>query len=257
MKSESYVGITDFMTGDQARAMTEVFVRCGGTRIGRLLMVGVMMSHKTLHGLPTKWTAAFPAKENVSPIFLPHAAALNTLHYADYENVTRLTDLEAVVRWCGPNLDAIQFDMVWPEPKMLAALHAIHPSLRFILQVGKNALAQANDNPVELVRRLDAYDIHDVLLDRSMGRGKPLEASVLMPFIDALIEHLPHLDITVAGGLGPDTFQLVEPLVRNYRSISVDAQGQLRASGNALDPIDWPRAVAFLEGIIPLLSSVS
>lgn len=58
----SYIGITDFTDVAQATAMKEVFSRLKDQKTNRILHVGVMMSYKTLHGLPTKWTDAFPKK---------------------------------------------------------------------------------------------------------------------------------------------------------------------------------------------------
>jgi hypothetical protein len=48
------------------------------------------------------------------------------------------------------------------------------------------------------------------------------------------------------GGLGPDTMDVVLPLVAEFPDISIDAQGKLRKSGNALDPIHWDLAAGYL-----------
>jgi hypothetical protein len=39
----------------------------------------------------------------------------------------------------------------------------------------------------------------------------------------------------VAGGLGPDSLYLVEPLVADFPELNIDAQSQLRDSENDLD----------------------
>ncbi len=61
------------------------------------------------------------------------------------------------------------------------------------------------------------------------------------------------MGIVVAGGLGPYTVRLVEPLLAEFPNISIDAQGQLRESGNALDPIDWDRAETYITRAVALL----
>ena len=44
-----------------------------------------MMSWKSLHGLPSKWTNAFPTNEQVADIFVAERDVYNVLHYADYD----------------------------------------------------------------------------------------------------------------------------------------------------------------------------
>lgn len=53
--------------------------------------------------------------------------------------------------------------------------------------------------------------------------------------------------LAVAGGLGPDTMELINPIAESFPDISIDAQGKLRPSGNALDPIDWNLAEKYLS----------
>jgi hypothetical protein len=55
-----YVGITDFTTFEQVKHMLTVFNKNLEQGQSRRLHVGVMMSYKTLHGMETKWTEAFP-----------------------------------------------------------------------------------------------------------------------------------------------------------------------------------------------------
>ena len=65
--SNPYISITDFTHADQVRRMLGVLnAEC----TDRLLGVGVMMSYKTLNGLETKWSKAFPPKEKIREIFL-------------------------------------------------------------------------------------------------------------------------------------------------------------------------------------------
>ena len=79
-----------------------------------------------------------------------------------------------------------------------------------------------------------------------MGKGLGMDAMGLRFFAWAVRERFPLLGIAAAGGLGPDTLNLVEPLVREFLNISIDAQGKLRPSGSALDPIDWKMAAKYI-----------
>jgi hypothetical protein len=224
-------------------------------------MVGVMMSYKTLHGLDTKWTAAFPKNEEVADIFIPHPLAFNTLHYADYTNTDVTGSLAKAIRIGGKNMQALQLDMVWPHPDQVAnALYLPEANnISVILQVGKNAIERAGNDPVQVVNQLGSYGhfIDGVLLDKSMGQGRIMDADGLLGYIEEIASRLPYLRIAVAGGLGPVTMDAVEPIVSRYPDISIDAQGRLRPSGSALDPIDWSLASRYLEEAVKLFAKYS
>lgn len=250
-----YVGITDFMTFEQVQRMLAVFKANLATGQNRRLHVGVMMSYKTLHGIETKWTKAFPPKETITDIF-GSDETMNCLHYADYDAIDVFQSLSQAISFGGIGINALQLDMVWPDPGHVAsAVHASRKQLEVILQVGKNAIEQANDDPQEVVERLRDYEgvAQHVLLDKSMGRGLGMDAEGLMPFIGAIKSAFPDLGIAVAGGLGPTSMHLVVPIVRDFLGISIDAQGKLRPSGSALDPIDWDMAETYLANALHLV----
>lgn len=249
------IGITDFTDSRQARDMKSVLHRIwnGGPPLARL-HVGVMMSYKTFMGLPTKWADVFPKKEDVASIFLNSNETLNVLHYADYNaQDCDLSTLQKAAHLSGPWCAAVQLDVIWPNPRRVRDFrkYAFWGN-KVILQVGGNALEEIRHDASALVERLHEYGdgIDGVLLDESMGRGKPMNAARLIPFVDAIraSSGLHRLAITVAGGLGPDTLHLVEPVIERYGGkVSIDAQGRLRPSGDAKDPIDWDMAGRYLK----------
>lgn len=243
-----YIGMTDVPSADWLHRMIDLYYELGPNP--RLLHAGVMMSYKTLNGLETKWAAVWPKSEEVASIFVRGPDMLNTLHYADYDDESTADDFRRVVRLGGPHLDAVQLDMVWPKPELVEVLRAAYSGLRVILQVGAKALAAVDDDAEALIERLKAYPssiIQDVLLDMSGGQGLPMQAARLEPLIYELRARRPDLGITLAGGLGPDTLRLVEPLVRKFPELSIDAQGKLRPSGSNRDPIDAACAEAYLR----------
>lgn len=139
--------------------------------------------------------------------------------------------------------------MIWPNPSEIAnGVQTSRKQIEVILQIGKNALEEVGNDPQRVVERLGNYEgvIHRVLLDKSMGKGLGMDVDGLIPFAQAIRESFPMLGIGAAGGLGPKTIQLVEPLVAVFPDLSIDAQGRLRPSGNALDPIDWDMAGNYL-----------
>lgn len=260
-----FIGITDFTNAAEVQDMLAVFQDAGGPEIDRVLQTGVMTSKKVLTDVPTKWSKAFPKKEDLRGIFLHHSRLLGTLHYADYEDAPELErDLDRALSyayhgaawqpgtWC---MRAIQLDMIWPDPAKLLRFSEWNASLRVILQVGKEALSQVDDDVDKLLKRLEAYKrcVDDVLLDKSAGKGLGMDAEGLRPFVDAVLKRGPGMGVVVAGGLGPESLHLVEPLVREFPTISIDAQGKLRPSGDALNErISWTMAERYLRKAIAM-----
>jgi hypothetical protein len=250
-----YIGITDFMAYAQVERMLAVFKANAKPGQHRRLHVGVMMSRKTLHGLETKWSKAFPPKEAIAGIFGSNET-MNCLHYADYDAVDVSESLTKAISFGGDGINALQLDMIWPNPEHVA--HAVNSSgkkLEVVLQVGKGAIEQADNDPERIVAKLQGYVgvVHHVLLDKSMGKGLGMDAEGLIPFAQAIRNSFPDLGIVAAGGLGPESIGLVEPLAKEFPDVSIDAQGKLRPSGNALDPIDWDMAEIYLTKALGLL----
>jgi hypothetical protein len=76
-----------------------------------------------------------------------------------------------------------------------------------------------------------------------------MDAKRLLRFIHMV----PAMNIVIAGGLGPDTVPLAEPVLRQVPDASLDAQGKLRPSGSALDPIDWDMAERYIRAACKLV----
>ena len=250
-----YIGITDFTNFDQVKEMLKVFTARKPPDSKRKLHVGVMMSYKTLHEIPSKWQDVFPPKETIADIFSSDEA-YNCLHYADYDNNPDFRkSLAKAIAFGGKNIHAVQLDMVWPDPfHIVKGIEASGKNVEVILQIGKNALEEAKNNPRIVTKILSIYDgiIHRVLLDKSMGKGLGMDAAYLIPFAREIQETFPMIGIGAAGGLGPETTHLVEPMIKKFPDLSIDAQGRLRPSGNALDPIDWNMASEYLVKALQL-----
>jgi len=214
-------------------------------------MVGVMMSYKTLNDMPSSWTDVWVRKELLSNIFLSDSRLYNCIHFADYDGMPHLADsLTRVVRYGGDYIHAIQLDMVWPEPFEVRMFRKFHPKIEIVLQVGMRALEHPSVRMHlgNLSSMLDRYgkSIDHVLLDGSMGRGVPMRHAFLRPFVRALQGR--HFNVAVAGGLGPSSLELVRPLVKNFPTLSIDAQGKLRPSGDAHDPLNLQYVLAYARG---------
>ena len=249
-----YIGITDFENHDQVEEMVKVLRESSAGKKPRTLMVGAMMSHSTLRGLPTKWADVWLEKESISELFLRelNPFVLNTLHYADYKQLTTHDDLTEAISWADMRrgLHAVQLDMPWPDLKVVG-MREYH----MILQVGTVAINACNNDRNAVVSKIGEYKdpVEVVLLDLSGGKGIPLDAKLLAEYIrDIKDRYDNHFIIAVAGGLGPDTMYLIEPIVEEFPDISIDAQGKLRFTGNALDPIDWKLAENYIRRAVAM-----
>lgn len=251
-----YIGMTDVPDAAWLASMLQLYRQSGGEMLEHKLHAGVMTSYKVLKGIKTSWATVWPKPEEIADIFVRDQCVMNVLHYADYEDKDRdlAGTLMRVAELGGPYLHALQLDMPWPDVAALKKFEKRRPPVYVILQVGEVALKRVGNDIDEVVNRLQVYSssIDGVLLDLSMGRGKSMNAALLRPFILAFRSRLPHLSITVAGGLGPDTLHLVAPLVAEFPSISIDAQGQLRPSGSSKDPIDRERSERYLRGAVEM-----
>lgn len=255
-----YVGITDFTQFNQVEDMSYIFDISHDRQCPwRRLHVGVMMSRKTLLGIETRWSNAHPRKETIASIFRS-PKVMNCLHYADYEMIDLTVNLEKAIEWGGGGINAVQLDMAWPDLDAIeAAVFHAGKELEVILQVGSRAIEEAGDDPDKVARKVERYAhfIDFVLLDKSSGKGVPMDAEALAPFVRTLKQACPDLGIAVAGGLGPDTINLVKPLVAEFPDLSIDAQGKLRPSGSAIDPIDWEMARMYLARALAMFNAAS
>lgn len=241
-----YIGITDFRTSEEVKAMLGVLQSSYCPFWAPRLGVGVMMSYKTLNGLPTKWTAAFPKNEEIAGIFSEHRDAYNVLHYADYDGNPLVPNLVKTMEFAGDHVNAIQLDMVWPNPHDVSEFRDKFCDVEIILQVNRESVRRAGCE-ARVIDMLGAYTQHIdyVLLDMSGGTGRPLDTDELGD-LDHLIAERLLVQLAVAGGLGPDTLELAVPFFRDHPQLSIDAQSRLRPSGSALDPIDWGMAEQYL-----------
>lgn len=253
MKNPPFISITDFTTPQQVEMMLNVLP----DDFTHMLGIGVMMSYKTLRGIPSKWNNAFPKNKDVERIFMDLPKVFNVLHYADYNDDSSSEDFVAAIYQGGRWIDAVQYDMIWPSVEDIRSarhdqgISVQHYLAKVIIQVGTNALEEVNNNPKRVVDRLIAYReakcLDYVLLDKSMGQGKPMDPHTLLPYIYEIKKQFSDVGVIVAGGLGPNTINLVEPIIKEFPDISIDAQSKLRPSGSALEPIDWNMAKNYLE----------
>lgn len=219
-----YVGVTGFMSRAEVSEALAM-VPQGSTR---RLMVGVLMSSKTLAGQQNKWPGRYPKKEAVANIFIDDPRALNLIHYNTDHPETLLTQLVEITALAGPHFDGFQLNIAWPPISQLEDYWEVYPEKFLLLQVGGKAMTQV-ESMERFTELVGAYlpMIDAILIDPSGGKGEPLDAVKGAEYLRAVRDY-PMLGLGVAGGFGPDTLHLLDPLVREFPKLSIDAEGRLR-----------------------------
>lgn len=247
-----YIGICDFTDNEQVRKIATVLSKTN-PRTERQLMAGIMVSYKTLNGMESSWTKCWPPKEDIPTIFLAWPSVMNCIHYADPEQNHLLRSILKVDHIGGWKLNTIQLDLKWPNPEDIKAFRLAHPQTKIVLQANADALSE----PVEqVVQKIKLYEdsIDYILLDKSMGTGQGLDADFLAPYIETISKIFHDIGIAIAGGLGPDSLELAEPLIKKFKNLSIDAQSRLRISGDAHDPINWERAEEYIRKAVKMFN---
>lgn len=255
MPNVPYIGVTDFASHEQVLQA----VACIPEHVNRRLHVGVMMSYKTLNGIPTQtgWEKIWPDEKGLHNIFQPHPKVFNVLHYADYAEPdwTTVEHLSQAVRKCGPHVQGLQLDMVWPVSSLVHEFKSRFPHIEVVLQIGKQALGKMEVLSRSLDDRMEAYlgCVDYFLIDWGMGTGQPMRVSSVLDYVYVARRVVPYNMIAVAGGIGPSTLSSLEKVFAHSKDISTDMQGQMRSSGKATDPIEMERVCESIQGICSLL----
>lgn len=248
MVHTQYVGITGFTSQGQVNELLKNLPNGFGktdSQIIRKIMVGMLVSGKTIKGIPNKWPHRYPTPDVIPSIFVDDPRVLNLVHYNTKESSPNgiFDELCLIQETAGKNFHGFQLNMVWPDPDLLSdwVQYAQSKSIgnTIVLQCGGTALSQVNNSPVELAEKLREYEgiIEYALLDPSGGYGRPFDPGSMIAYLKAIDEaHLPMIDIGVAGGLNPDNLDdILAPVLKEFPNVSIDAEGKLRTKDDHLD----------------------
>lgn len=228
MVPEPYLGVTGVCRREDCLALLE-----RTPDVGRKIMLGVLMSGKTIRGVRNNWPQRYPEAREVADIFVAHPRALNLVHFNTKEPEKLVEDLAKVMELGGANCHGVQLNMAWPSPNLVEMFRDMFPLATVVLQVGSRAFADTGPSPIVLAERVaDWYggSIDYVLLDPSGGEGKALSSEDLLPFVKKLYARAvpAAIGVGVAGGLSAETMDLMDRLWDRYPDLSIDAEGKLR-----------------------------
>lgn len=220
-----YIGVSGFMARGDVDAVLQFFPDCG-----RQLMVGVLVSQKTLAGHKNKYPLRYPDVDRIAGIFSDDPRCLNLIHYAsdtpaDDDTLHRLYD------WGGPHCHGFQFNLARPHPHALYRMVRRfgvdrRPPPRIVMQ----SLPRVHGLQDKEVCTYGAL-VTDILIDASGGRGELISVEAAAQAATYLTERHRMLRRTapllgIAGGLGPGTVDGVSSLLAD--GFNCDAEGRLR-----------------------------
>ncbi len=122
-KNGPYIGVTGFMSRAEVGKALAVVPQKSSHR----LMVGVLMSSKTLAGEQAGRPGRYPKKEAVADIFVNDPRILNLVHYSTSNTETLLGQLMEITDLAGPDLDGFQFNIAWPSILQLEDYRKLNP----------------------------------------------------------------------------------------------------------------------------------
>lgn len=238
-----YCGITGFVSRGDVDACLAALPE------GMTLMVGVLVSEKSLRGERNKYWRRYAAPADIAGIFLDDPRCLNLIHYCsdtspDAATVRRLQALG------GPNCHGFQFNVAWPERPALAAL----AGGVVVFQV------RPSKQPESLMASLRAVvvgarhcDVH-ILIDGSGGEGIPLDPDIADAW-GMMIAGCFGTDVglTFAGGLDAERLPAIADEIRTWDA-SIDAEGRLR-DGDEGGTLNLDKARAYLRAASEIMRS--
>ncbi len=247
-----YIGLSGLVSRTEVEAAIAAFPDCG-----RQLMVGGLVSEKTLAGQRNKWWRRYPPVDRIAGVFVDDPRCLNMVHYSsddppDQDTLLRLVGIS------GHLCHGFQFNGAWPRVSDLGALlrsfaRIAGRSPRIVLQVGPRML-QERPTPRDVAFQLWVYEgmFSDVLIDASGGTGNAINASRAARFVEYLRHDLANVGITVAGGLCAETIPEVAHLIRD--GVSIDAEGRLRDGADGGGRLAQEKVNAYLRAAAEAVS---
>ncbi len=232
-----YIGITGFTNPEEIAVALDAFPK----KSNRKLMIGVLATYKSLRGISMKpkWAKQTPKRETIRDIFPNDERVINLVHFSTEEGQEKLVlaDMIRVHELAGPNIHGFQLNLAWPKRQIDDYRIIVGCKPRIVLQIGQKAVEMAGGTPQGVVDMLYHYlgSINGVLFDPSGGLGKPFDIEHTCEFLSAIAEQGWDIGLGIAGGLGPESLNLVKPLLTKFPDLSIDAQGRLRNIENNLD----------------------
>lgn len=238
MLPKPYVGITGVVSAQEAEDVEHDFNSAGFVNTTPQEMIGVLVSLKTLHGLPAE-NRRYPPVNKLMEIFSAVCGAdvLSMVHYNSREHDTLAEQVEQVFEKLYDSPDgerlcrAVQLNVVWPKVEQVKRMKTHLPELQIVLQLSQAAME--GYTPGDIAARVREYGnvLSYVLIDPSGGRGLEFDQHYSVQVYRALRAGEQEFTIGFAGGFSPRNVERrVRAIIKQvgHRDFCIDAEGALR-----------------------------
>lgn len=228
-----YIGIAGFMNRYEVDSVAKFILPHDIP-----LMVGVLVSRRSLRNEPTRHPRRYPCPADIASICGGRAGVTNLVHYYTGRPNELLGDLLKLDEIAGEHCHGFQLNVAWPPPKILEKYRRKYPGKILVLQCGAKALGEAGDHPPDVAKKVKEYDglIDHVLIDQSGGQGKPFH-HYFAAWCFSEIRGQMKVGLGVAGGLNAENLDSsLRPLIARFGStFSVDVESGVRDRYGDLD----------------------
>ena len=255
-----YVGVTGFMdlleVSECSNAISEAR-NDGDDRLEdlkQLLMVGVLVSSKTLDGKPNKRPGRYPQMPAIKGIFeyCNWPDILNTIHYHTDDRAGLYDQVCRLVEVADGRLHAIQFNVRWPNHVTLVRIARRFPWLRIIVQIGHKAIADVTDGEHTFIGdAVRAYRevVDDFLFDPSGGLGRSLDLDAATSYVNSIPQD--SCGRGIAGGFDADSVVRTTGAMQAVGTLlNLDAEGRLRTPKDEGDKMDLTKAKTYVRAAV-------
>ncbi len=253
-KPPPYIGVTGFTHRNQIIAAIKTIPRRAQYR----LMAGILVSSKTMDGQTNRFPARYPHWEDIPGIPVSDPRVLNLAHFATKRPERLAEDMDVIMNHAA-NLDGIQLNMAWPDPKQLAEFRIVHDDAVIVLQIGAKAFAEVGEKNHQRLAAWLYYTygsvINYALLDPSGGLGLSLSANLMGEQLLAIEQHNPVFGMGIAGGLKAVALPGIKGLCKEFPNISIDAEGGLRTK-DSRDLLDKDQVYGYLMQAYDMLDGL-
>jgi len=250
---KAYIGVTGFMLAEEVHQALSVLPE----NSDRLLMVGVLASSKTLVGEKNKFPNRYPEVDVIAKIFPKSDKVLNLIHYNTKDMETLAEQMIKMTNIAGENFNGLQLNIKLPNPKVLENHKKLFPNQIFVLPISSGTFEAVGHSAEKLSEKVSEYDglVDYILLDPSGGYGIPFDPIKAKEYLTVLQEKNSSIMLGAAGGLSPETLNLIEPLVPDFPQLCIDAEGRLREKET--DQLIISRTKEYIKGALSLFEKTT
>ena len=213
------------------------------------LMLGVLVTDRTLRGETNRKPGRYPAKENLKKIYVSDDRALNFVHYSTERPEALVEELEEVIKLVGSHLEGFQLNMMRPPIDQLESFREKHPGMLLVFQLRPDLLDEhGNDLSKVIELELDDYRglVDYISFDMSLGWGIPMDVEEARVAARKLTKAFPGTGIGVAGGLDAEKLYKIEALSGEFPDLCIDAETGMR-SGDERDVLVQEKANSYIQ----------